>query len=212
MTVATIHAPREFREPIARTLALLEQRWRLRLGTDLYVVEAEEWWPGISPHLNPLEFLSRWPFQARDRAVWDNSAACALSLRRRGVVLLKPPHAWKPSGIGTRLFVPCNQQEQLRRNLCHEVTHIVTAHLKLPFWLNEGLAMLATDEFAGMETVKPETRPFLHARREPLQDTSALSRLTADEWLTAYAQAYWMTRTLAEKHPTLLRERLIRSR
>ena len=47
---------------------------------------------------------------------------------------------------------------QVQRIACHELVHAYTAHLKLPAWLHEGLAMLTVDRFFERPTVKRESR------------------------------------------------------
>ena len=90
---------------------------------------------------------------------------------------------------------------------CHELMHAATAHLKLPSWLNEGLAMLTVDHFVGLPTVKTETAATLaHApdtprsRRYP-QDPDALVYL--------YVRGYWLTRYFEETRPGMLKGLLI---
>ena len=89
--------------------------------------------------------------------------------------------------------------------VCHEMTHVVTSHLALPFWLNEGIAMLMTDEYFGKQTVRNDTLLKLdhHKRRISPVNYYRLGELKLRDIRFYYIRAYWMTRYLKETHPNL---------
>ena len=86
----------------------------------------------------------------------------------------------------------------------------ITAHLKLPVWLNEGLAMVAVDRLLQKDTVQRATLdrigrlPF---RRLP-RSYRKVSYRNADTLVALYARAYWTTRYLEARRPGLLKRLL----
>jgi len=49
----------------------------------------------------------------------------------------------------------------IQRVTCHELVHACSAHLRLPAWLNEGIATLTVDKFSGKPTIRHETLKFM---------------------------------------------------
>jgi len=85
-----------------------------------------------------------------------------LTMRYRGgpAVGVKPTRLWdmREDSVGRRIFYPLGADMlRLRNIVCHELTHAYTAHLHLPLWLNEGMAMITVDRFLERETVRHST-------------------------------------------------------
>jgi hypothetical protein len=117
--------------------------------------------------------------------------------------------------IDDRLFVheddPNAKAQQIT---CHELTHACTAHLKLPAWLNEGLAMVTAEHFAGKPLVEESSRALL---AQPADIGGSVSKQAAkpgglDAIVALYARGYWRTRYLEETRPGLLRAVLTQPR
>ena len=125
---------------------------------------------------------------------------------------VKPPRLIQTSdtSIGVRIFISeLDVARKVEQATCHELTHAATAHLKLPPWLNEGLAMLTVDRFVGQPTVKAETVTTLaHA-----VDTLRLRQYPQyprdqDALVYIYVHGYWLTRYFEETAPGLIRDLL----
>ena len=119
------------------------------------------------------------------------------------------------SQIGETLFKPPRSfTEQVENIACHEFTHACTAHLKLPPWFNEGLAMRTVDLLVGECTVKSETRT------DPLVDPTTIStrsyrRASYDDHqsiLNLYAAGFWATKHLDQTSHLALVELLSKKR
>jgi len=60
--------------------------------------------------------------------------------------------------IGARLFVEePDINNKIQHFTCHELVHACSSHLRLPMWLNEGIAMVTVDRFVGEQTVRMDT-------------------------------------------------------
>ena len=135
----------------------------------------------------------------------------------RPAVGVKPPELLAPPGsnLGDALFVPVpDPLEKVKHVTCHELTHAFTAHLRLPPWLSEGLAIRAVDHLVGEPTVLPETRTL--AETDPSALGSASYRNPGPEnrraLLELYASGYWLVRDLEELCPSVLLHGLARRR
>ena len=156
--------------------------------------------------------LPLWYFRARK--LWALAGGWHQQFGQRRAVGVNPPHLLKNADtrIGTRIFVQEDDlREKVRRNTCHELTHAFTSHLGLPMWLNEGLAMVTVDRFAGKPTVQPET---IETLAQSPQDTSPgrYRELRGEDMdnLMFYhcVRGYWLTRYLEDTQPNLLKSLL----
>ena len=194
---------------------LIREHWGLAMTPDVRLYVMTSW-------LKPMFHAASWPWKIllgvtlplwglRARRLWRIAGGWAQQLGRRRMVGVKPPRLIQASAsdLGARIFVQeADMTRKVEQITCHELTHAATAHLKLPSWLNEGLAMLTVDRFAGQPTVKAETSAALtHApdtprsRRYP-QDPDALVYL--------YVRGYWLTRYFEETRPGTLKDLLTR--
>jgi hypothetical protein len=156
--------------------------------------------------------LPLWYFRARK--LWALAGGWHQQFGQRRAVGVKPPRLLKTAdtSIGERIFVKEDDlDKRVRRNTCHELTHAFTSHLGLPMWLNEGLAMVTVDRFAGKSTVQPET---IEALAQSPQDTSPgryrqLRGAEMDDLMLYHCvRGYWLTRYLEETRPDLLKSLL----
>jgi hypothetical protein len=141
--------------------------------------------------------------------MWRISGGWTLRLKRRPTVAVKPPRLIEQAdrSVGRLLYGEgTDALEKFEHVVCHELTHAFSAHLSLPLWLNEGIAMLAVDRYFGHGTVRSESRDLVcsgrHARPA---DYRQLPRMRPEAIARDYARGYWLTRLLAEEHPDVLR-------
>lgn len=140
------------------------------------------------------------------------------------VVGIKPRRllATSDRSVGLRIFVEEKDlDEKVQGNVCHELVHAATSHLRLPLWLNEGLAMVTVDMFQARGTVRPDTLGTLDQSSRagtPLDYRNLPGRrrkLTErDKEILVYnaVRGYWITRFLMETRGALLTELLARRR
>jgi len=147
----------------------------------------------------------------RVRRTWALSAAWTQKYGKRVAIGVKPPRLLDRSDRSTssRFFVrEADQTLTLRSVTCHELVHACSAHLRLPMWLNEGIAMVTVDLFSGKPSVRRDTleivRRFLPKRSPPTY--RELSRMGTDALGYHTVRGYWMVRYLEEIRPGLLRE------
>jgi hypothetical protein len=95
---------------------------------------------------------------------------------------------------------------------CHELVHACSAHLRLPMWLNEGIATVTVDRFLGRATIRQETLEFMRGflPKAPPPTYRELSRLGGEAIAYHGMRGYWLVRYLEEAHPGLLRRMLSR--
>jgi len=90
---------------------------------------------------------------------------------------------------------------------CHELVHACSAHLRLPTWLNEGIATVTADRFLERPTIREETlefmRDFLPKGVPPTY--RELSRMGGEAIAYHGMRGYWLVRYLEEEHPGFLR-------
>ncbi|MDY7040612.1 MAG: hypothetical protein SVX38_07100 [Chloroflexota bacterium] len=123
---------------------------------------------------------------------------------------VKPPRLLEQSdkSIGVSMFVPeKDMRANVRHVTCHELVHACSAHLKLPAWLNEGIAAVTVDRFLGRRTIREETleliRDFLP--KGPPPTYRELSRMRGESFTYHAVRGYWLVGYLEEKYPGFLK-------
>ncbi|MBN2394658.1 MAG: hypothetical protein JXR84_28260 [Anaerolineae bacterium] len=198
----------------AQSVRLIRGHWGLVMPSDVRLYVMTSW-------LKPMFHAATWPWKIllgvtlplwgwRARRLWQIAGGWAQQMGRRRMVGVKPPHLIQSSdsSLGKRIFIPePDMARKAQQITCHELTHAATAHLKLPSWLNEGLAMLTVDHFVGHPTVKAETiTPLAHAPDTP---RSRRYPQNPDALVYLYVRGYWLTRYFEETQPGLLKGLLI---
>jgi hypothetical protein len=199
-----------------QSVALIRGQWGLELQGEcrLYVMTS---WFHFFLHSAPwhwkilLVTVPLWTFQAR--RTWPFASGWTQVFGQRRVVGVKPARLLPEpgQGAGSRLFVQEEDpNEYVRRTTCHELVHAFTAHLKLPNWLHEGLATVASDGIAGKPTVQDATLESLsRPSREVIPRERRQVSVRDPETLIYHAiRGYWVTRFLEETKPGLLRSLL----
>ncbi len=146
----------------------------------------------------------------RVRKLWEYAGGWTQRYGKRRAVGVKPRRLIQAANtsIGERIFIKNEDVGQKVQHVtCHELVHAFTAHLKLPMWLNEGLAMLTVDRYFGEPTVRPETLETL--ARAP-QGTSPgryrkLRVKDQDGMVYHYVRGYWLTRYIEDTRPGWLK-------
>lgn len=157
----------------------------------------------------PLLALSLPLWYFRIRNLWQVAGGWAQSYGKRQAIGVKSTRLVQLANksLGDRIFVRGNDiEDKIRHITCHELTHAFTAHLRLPMWLNEGLAVLAVDRLLGRPTVKAETLDVLAqpANKKTLRRIGAVTEKNQDAVIALYIRGYWIARYLEEVRPGLL--------
>ena len=154
-----------------------------------------------------------WAFRARK--LWPLAGGWAQRYGQRRAVGVKPPRLLQLADrrIGDRIFVREEDAGRKVQNItCHELTHAFTSHLHLPTWLNEGLAMVMVDKFAGKPTVRYDSLDVLErsSDKDSVGGRQKLRVGDEDALVYRYVHGYWLTRYIEETRPGLLKELLSR--
>jgi hypothetical protein len=149
----------------------------------------------------------------RLRRMWPFVGGWSQRFGRRVAAGVKPPHLLQLAdrSIGERVFVHEEDvNARVQRNVCHELTHAFSSHLRLPAWLNEGIAMVGVDRFADKPTVRGETFDVLERQQSTLSPRDYRSMRVKDPntMVYIYVRGYWVTRFIEETRPGLLKELL----
>ncbi len=157
--------------------------------------------------------LPLWYFRIKRQ--WPLIAGWTYRFWRRPVVGVKPPAllAQADTSLGARIFIKEPDLERKTQNtLCHELVHAFSAALRLPIWLNEGIAMFTADRYAEGQTVQPETLGFMTQFPDKIRRITSrnLMRQGIDGIVYTYVRAYWLVRFLEETHPGLIRSVLVK--
>ncbi len=201
-----------------QSLQMIRHLWNLNApeGCRVYVMTS---WLHFAIHAAPwhrkvllLLLLPLWGLRAR--RTWVYSGGWTLPYKRPAVGV-KPPRLVQAgdTSIGSRVFVREHDiSEKVRQITCHELVHACSGHLKLPMWLNEGLAMVTVDQLVGKQTVRMETLETLN-RVAGDNKPRSYREVSVGEPATlvyAFVRGYWITRFVEETRPGLLRSFLVR--
>jgi hypothetical protein len=198
----------------ARALRLIQEIWGLGAPEDCRVYVMTSWfgfvfqsapWPW---RILLAATMPLWSFRAR--RTWPYSAAWTQRYGKRVAIGVKPPRLLEQSdrSIGVRMFV---EEKDMRVNVqhvtCHELTHACSAHLRLPMWLNEGIATVTVDRFLEKATIRRETLEFMRdfSPKAAPPTYRELSRMGGEAIAYHGMRGYWLTRYLEEKRPGFLR-------
>jgi hypothetical protein len=146
----------------------------------------------------------------RMRRMWPYAGAWTQSFGRRSAIGVKPPRLLLAGdrSIGARIFIEEQDMNVKMRHLaCHELVHACAAGLRLPMWLNEGIAMATVDRFLDKSTVRRESLDLLRTFTPKASPPSyqKLSRMKGEAIAYHTARGYWLVRYLEEKRPGYLK-------
>lgn len=200
-----------------KAIEISKKNWGLESPADCRIFVMTSWLRFVfqsAPWSWKIMLGATMPFWAfRARRMWPYSAAWTQKYGRKVAIGVKPPRLLKQSdrSIGIRILV---EEKDIKANVqnvtCHELVHACSAHLRLPAWLNEGIAVLTVDQFSGKQTIRQDTlelvRDFLP--KAPPPTYRRLSRMAGDAIAYHGTRGYWLVRYLEEKHPGFLRKML----
>jgi hypothetical protein len=147
----------------------------------------------------------------RIRKTWAYAGGWAQRYGKRHAVGVKPPRLLQLAdrSMGDLIFVRGRDvDDQVQHVTCHELVHAFTARLRLPMWLNEGLAMVTVDRYAGEPTVRHGTIETL-ARSSHETGPGRYRKLRAgdrDALVYHCVRGYWLTRFLEDTQPELVKD------
>ena len=205
----------------AKAVQLIDESWGLKTPADCRIYVMTSWlrfvfhsapwhWRILLGVLFPL-----WSLRAK--RMWSYAGGWTQRFGRRVVIGVKPPRLLELAdrSIGDRIFIKeTDTEEKMQHITCHEMTHAFSSHLKLPMWLNEGIAMVTVDLLLGKPTIKRETLEIIRAWPQKSKSPTyrEMSRAGGEEIAYQTTRGYWITRYLEEKHAGLLRRTFSGSR
>jgi hypothetical protein len=210
-------AARMVRMACEGSVRLFHQRWELAAPEDCRVYVMTSWLSFLfhsAPWHWKVYLALTLPLVARRASrIWPYAGGWSLQFGRRRVVGVKPPHLIQSANrkLGEQIFTQDRDlSEKVQTITCHELVHAFTFHLKLPTWLQEGLATLAMEYYLDRHIVRRETlESLLHP--SPPHTVSATEKLRVEDpqaLIAQYVRGYWLTRYIEETRPQMLKDLL----
>ena len=197
-----------------KAVQLAGDQWGLPEPENCRIYVMTSWWEFVfqsAPWPWQLLLVQSIPFWVgRVRRTWPYSGGWTQRYGRRVAIGVKTLSLLEHGdrSIGAHIFVEeKDMKEKVQHITCHELVHACSAHLKLPFWLNEGLAMVTVDRFLNKTTIKPETLELLRNYDPKASPPTYREVSRMDGKAIAYhsVRGYWLVRFLEEKHPGFIR-------
>lgn len=194
-------------------LERIEGKYHLRRPRRVRLVVLTSWFrfpfQTAPAYLQPsvVLFMPFWAF--RSKRIWPWVGGWQQSYPGGTAAIgIKPPRLIERSdhSLGEQLFKRLDDPWQKSISLlAHELAHACSHHLRLPAWLNEGLAMAAADHVLEVDTVLPHSRDLINAERlSPKRIRQAVLGRDHEALLALYASGYWLVRWLETSKPELL--------
>jgi hypothetical protein len=197
-------------------LELIHESWGLRTPQNCRIVVMTSWltfifksapWPW---RIWLAATLPVWTFRAR--RTWPISAAWTVRYGKRVAIGVKPPRLLekRDKRFGVRMFVEeKDMSTNIRRVVCHELAHACSAHLRLPAWLNEGIATVTVDRFAGRRTILIETLNLIrdHQPKTPPPTYRVLARMNGEDFVYHAVRGYWAAGLIEDRCPGFLKRK-----
>lgn len=147
----------------------------------------------------------------RVKKIWQYSGGWSYPTGKRRVIGVKPPELWPDplTNFGVKVFADSEtDEEKFQWLLCHEAVHAFSYHLRLPLWLNEGIASYSVDLLYQKQTIRPELIQLLEKREEAAEDMNYRKIQSKEKKLLLYhfLRGYFLTRYLHENHGGLIGE------
>jgi hypothetical protein len=205
---------------IPRSIQLVEELWGLAPPQDCRI------WVMTSP----VRFVFQsapWPWRlllgstfpfwlGRLLRTWPISAAWTQRYGERVAIGIKPPRLLELNQqakeirqqIGGKIYVEIDDPNiKVQQVTCHELVHACSASLKLPTWLNEGIATLTADHLLDSPTIRQDTLSFVRDFQPKAAPPSyrAMSRMDGKAIAYHGVRGYWLVRYLQAEHSGLLK-------
>lgn len=197
-----------------RSLAIIDEMWGLKAPVNCGIYVMTSWWQFIldaAPLYMKFLLVRTVPFWAgRAERMWKVAGAWTQKFGSHVAIGVKPPRLLESSdtSIGKLIFVEqIDMHYKIQQLVCHELTHACTTRLKLPAWLNEGLAMLTVDHFTGQRTVREDTRTLLHEKPLRVAPLSyrKMARLDGRSMGLHVVRGYWVADLMESRIPGFFR-------
>lgn len=204
-----------------KALELAKSVWGLTAPEHCAIYVVTSWWESVfrpAPWPWRIVFAANIPIWIwRVRRTWSYAAGWTQRYGRRVAIGIKPPRLLEISdrSIGSQIFMEEKDVHvKIQQVTCHELVHACSAHLKLPAWLNEGLAMLTVDRFMNKPSVKLRSLDLLrnYVPKSAPPTYRKLSRMSKDAIAYHTVRGYWIVRFLEETQPGFLPALLSRKR
>lgn len=197
-----------------KSVGLIQEQWNLDTPENCriyvmtsglhFIFQSAPW------HWRILLGISAALWYFRVKRTWKYAGGWAQRYGKRQAIGIKPPRLIQLSdrSMGDQIFYrEQDMNEKIEHIVCHELVHAFTAHLRLPMWLNEGLAMITVDKFFGKTTVQHETIKSLDPSTKNIAPGRyrKLSIRRKEEFMYHFVRGYWITRYIDETHPEFLR-------
>jgi hypothetical protein len=197
-----------------RSHSLIREMWGLEEPEECRLYVMTSWLPFIfhsAPwHVRVYNALSLPLWYFRIRKSWKWVGGWTLRYSKRPAVGVKSLDLIKKAdrSMGALIFIEeTDLKKKVEHITCHEMAHAYSAHLKLPFWINEGIAMVTVDAYFGRQTIQSETIMSLnHQRRRAMLSYRNLYTTGKEDLVHGYVRGYWITRFLMDTNPGVLRE------
>lgn len=212
-----IKAVDQLAQACERSLQSIKNTWNLAAPQDCRVYLMDSWPRCVflgAPLGSQILLGLTLPLWYRDfKMRWLHAGGWSQRYGSRQIVGIKAPRliAETPDAMGESLFVKEEDLEQKFLSIvCHELTHACSAHLDLPIWFNEGLAMVSVDRCLEKQTVLPGTLALLNSEENggDSADRFNMKTQSREEIILLYVRGYWLTRYLVENNPDLVEELL----
>lgn len=203
----------------AKAIQLAQENWGLEPPEDCRIYVMTSWFGFVfqsAPWSWRLLLGTTMPFWCfRARRTWPYSAAWTQRYGSRVAIGVKPPRllAQSDKSISVRMF---EEEKDMRVNVqhvtCHELVHACSAHLRLPAWLNEGIATLTAEQFLGRPAIRQDALAFMkdYMPKAAPPTYRELSRMGGEAIAYHGMRGYWLVRYLEEMCPGFLRRTLTR--
>ncbi|WP_432663723.1 hypothetical protein R9X47_24450 [Wukongibacter baidiensis] len=148
-----------------------------------------------------------WYFSARK--VWKFAGGITLLKVKYSPIVIKPMELLTKAdtSIGDKIFIRDKDlRKKLQHIICHEIVHVFSSKLKLPMWLNEGIAMVTVDKLLGEQTVRNDTTQMFSDNQYKKLTYKKLSKADKNTIAYNYVYGYWAVMYLEKEHPGFLKE------
>lgn len=202
-------------DKVNEALIVAGQAWGLSLKNNCHIYIVKSLWKYLFLFI-PWQMSFLWVFVLPwwylwSWKLWKRSGGWTQYYKEKTVIAIKAPSLWERSDFRIGALIFCeekNMQVKIENTVCHELVHACAAGLKLPMWLNEGLAMVAVDIFSGKQTVRSDTVDYLRGNLPPASYED-LPSLDIETTAYQYIRGYWLVRCLEAKLPGFIKTEIL---
>lgn len=137
--------------------------------------------------------------------IWKEAAGVFVNINSNYFIFLKKYDENRSSNIGKYIFHRkyINIEEYLKSIYSHELTHVFSEKLKLPQWLNEGLALYSSEIVLDNKIINGKSLELMDEEKTKVN----ISNLNLKSEITRaykYIKGYWTIKYLNEIYPGFL--------